>query len=102
MSRSKVEKRRIRSSSTPPCVGRGFCTVHVNSGSVTVADNEITDFLFIQDNVVAGHLKVLRNSGNNPKTVTGNTVGKKIQCFDNDEPFVGGPNVAQKAEGQCF
>ena len=44
---------------------------------------------------------MFKNRGPGPKTVQGNTVRGDLQCFENDEPFLGTPNVARKAEGQC-
>jgi hypothetical protein len=35
------------------------------------------------------------------KTVSGNRVGGVLKCENNEEPFVGAPNFAAKAEGQC-
>lgn len=56
----------------------------------------------VAGNIVAGNLLVLRNSGDGQKNVTGNTVTRRLVCRDNDEPFLGGPNIAGSAEGQCF
>jgi hypothetical protein len=35
------------------------------------------------------------------RKVTPNRVGENLQCFENDPPFIGQPNVAKQAEGQC-
>ena len=47
------------------------------------------------------NMHVISNSGTGDKTVAGNTV-KNIICLNNDPLFVGGPNGAQHAVGQCF
>jgi hypothetical protein len=60
-----------------------------------------SDVLQVQS-LVAQNLQVYKNTGPASKTVMGNTVGESIQCFENDLPFVGGPNTAPKKEGQCF
>jgi hypothetical protein len=58
--------------------------------------------LEVSTNSVGENLQVFKNRGDAPKIVQNNTVGENLQCFENDPPFVGGPNIAQKAEGQCF
>jgi hypothetical protein len=58
--------------------------------------------LEVSTNRVGENLQVFKNRGDAPKFVQNNTVGENLQCFENDPPFVGGPNIAQKAEGQCF
>jgi hypothetical protein len=83
---------------------QGFCPSRVNAGNIKVEDNLITGILGlrIEDNQVAGDLQVFKNSGPRQKIVQRNTVGGNLQCFENVGPFVGGPNFAQKREGQCF
>jgi hypothetical protein len=73
-------------------------------GTIKVEDNEIIEFtsLLIGDNSVGGNLQVFKNRGLGLKFVENKTVHGNLQCFENDPPFVGGPNVAGKAEGQCF
>jgi hypothetical protein len=75
-------------------------------GSIQVEDNVITPnrWLFINSNSVGANLQVYktREAGSIIKAVTANTARESVQCFDNDPPFVGGPNVAPKREGQCF
>jgi hypothetical protein len=74
-------------------------------GSIRVKRNTNTTFgigLEIVGNTVGGDLQVLRNQGPQTKLVQNNTVAGKLQCFDNESPFVGGPNTASVAEGQCF
>ena len=78
----------------------------LEKGSLTVEDNVIASgFLIglrINNNQVGKNLTVLRNLQGDFKTVAANTVGRTVQCFENDEPFIGGPNTASNAEGQCF
>jgi len=49
----------------------------------------------------ASNMHVINNTGSGSKTVARNTV-KNITCVNNDPPFVGGPNTADHAVGQCF
>jgi hypothetical protein len=59
--------------------------------------------LEVVDNIIDGNLQVFRTRGLLlPKVVAGNRVGQNVQCFENDPPFVGGPNEAQQSQGQCF
>jgi hypothetical protein len=78
---------------------------HVLKGNIQIFENLISGTIFGLDIIrsdTAQDLQVFKNKGPEPKTVTGNTVGQNLQCFENDPPFEGGPNTAQKAEGQCF
>lgn len=101
---------------TGGCVEVEFNTV---GGHIRVEDNVIpttvcpppplgiptvASGMSVSSNMVSGHLQVLRNSGDGAKQVVSNTVVRKLQCFDNDDPFVGGPNAAagEGAQGQCF
>lgn len=74
--------------------------VTVEKGSMKVEDNDGGP-VFLLGNRVAQNLQVIKNVGNG-HTVTGNIVGQTLQCFDNVGAFVGGPNVAEQAQGQCF
>jgi hypothetical protein len=79
----------------------------LEKGNVNVAENVIHSPTFAQglqilDNQVAGNVQVFNNSGPSEKVVQFNTIGATLQCFENTEPFIGGPNFAQKAAGQCF
>lgn len=58
--------------------------------------------LNVVDSFIAQDLQVIKNRGPGPKEVANNTVGQSLQCFENDPPFIGGPNTAPKKEGQCF
>jgi hypothetical protein len=75
----------------------------VLKGGIKVSGNTITGELGVdQNSVPEGNIQVFKNTGEGTKTVQFNEVGKNLQCFENSPPFVGGPNVAQKAAGQCF
>ena len=78
----------------------------VLKGDIQVRENTIAPFvrsLGVDNNfVLQGNVQVFKNAGEGRKTVQNNQVGKDLQCFENTPPFVGGPNVAQKREGQCF
>lgn len=77
----------------------------VTEGDVKLEENTIppNEFLFITNNpLIAGNLQVFKNTGVGFKIVTRNTVRGNLQCLENTPPFTGGPNTAQKAEGQCF
>jgi hypothetical protein len=76
--------------------------VVLRRGSMKLEDNVVLG-LSITNNRVAQNLQVFKNQGGG-KTVAGNVVGENLQCFDNEPQatFVGGPNAARKAEGQCF
>ena len=72
------------------------------AGNAFVQENVIgLGGLTIQRNRVAQNLQVFKNTGVGPKRVQLNTVLGNLQCFEN-LGFVGGPNFAQRAEGQCF
>ncbi len=74
-------------------------------GNIKVEENTITPIytlLEITGNSVGGDVLVFKNQGPGTKLVENNTVAQNLQCFENEPPFVGGPNMAGKAEGQCF
>ena len=77
-------------------------------GNIKVEENNIVGSLptlpelDIRDNNIGGNVQVFKNVGPGQKTVQDNTVGEDLQCWENGPPFVGGPNTAGKAEGQCF
>jgi hypothetical protein len=74
----------------------------VAKGNLQVFDNTPTTGLQVSGTDVAQNLQVLKTRGAGFKGVQNNRVGDTIQCFDNDQPFGGGPNMARRAEGQCF
>jgi hypothetical protein len=73
--------------------------VTVSKGSMKLEDNT-GGGVQLFNNFVAQNLQVFKNAGDH--IVTGNVVGQNLQCFDNVGTFVGGPNVAEQAQGQCF
>jgi hypothetical protein len=74
------------------------------AGNIKVADNFIPfpEVLAVARNTVGGNVQVFKNTGSGGKNVIGNVVRQNLQCKRNDPPFIGGPNVARKAGGQCF
>lgn len=83
----------------PVCPGN-----EVARGNIFAQENLIpaSELMFVDGNTVGGDLQVFKNRGNGAKSVMGNVVREDLQCKENDPPFVGGPNVAAKAEDQCF
>jgi hypothetical protein len=75
----------------------------VEKGNIQVEENIIPplEALAVGRNTVGGNVQVFKNRGPGQKTVVENVVRQNLQCRRNDEPFVGQPNVAGKAEGQC-
>jgi hypothetical protein len=57
----------------------------------------------VERNRVEGNMQVFKNQGPEAdKRVVNNTIGENLQCKENDEPFVGQPNiVGGNAEDQC-
>jgi hypothetical protein len=89
----------------PLSVGNGdSCPGNVlGNGNLTVQQSAVSlGPLDVRGNSVHGNLQVNANTGPAAKTVQGNTVGNNLQCAANTDPFVGGPNTAGKAAGQCF
>jgi hypothetical protein len=86
-------------SSIPICPGND-----VPKGNILVRENDIPapEAMAVDRNTVGGNVQVFSNRGDGPKAVMDNVVGQNLQCKHNDEPFVGGPNLTHKAEGQCF
>jgi len=76
----------------------------VLKGDIQVFDNIIIGRFLGLENLLSNvgqNFQVFKNTGPGDKMVVGNTVGENLQCFENTPPFLGGPNEAQKAEGQC-
>jgi len=85
----------------PGCGERGGN--EVLNGNLEVVENVINEGgLDIGENTVAQNVEVLKNTGSGTKTVQANVVDDTLRCFKNGPLFVGGPNLAQKTEGQCF
>jgi hypothetical protein len=79
--------------------GPSTCSpLEVANGNLQVFDNAPTIGLQVAGTGVAQNLQVYKTCGAGFKAVQDNGVGDTIQCFDNDPPFTGGPNTAQKAE----
>jgi len=91
-----------------------FCPTAENdvAGNVKVEENLLVpapgtpsasgETLDIRQNFVRGDMQVFKNRGPGTKRVQENTVRQNLQCTENDPPFIGGPNSAGEAEGQCF
>jgi hypothetical protein len=73
----------------------------VQKGNLQVREILTTTHSHIVGNQVSGQVQVFRDQGPGSKQVQGNTAGR-VQCFQNAEPFVGGPNSALITQGQCF
>jgi hypothetical protein len=82
--------------------GIGVLNNSVVAGSIVISDNDAVLFNTIQDNRVGQNVTVTDNRGPGPKAVNNNFVGGRVSCFRNDGPFLGGPNFAQSADGDCF
>jgi hypothetical protein len=76
--------------------------VKLRKGNIKVEENSISSSLDVVRNYVAQNIQVWKNRGSGQKAVRGNRVLQIIQCKENTAPFVGGPNAAAEAEGQCF
>jgi hypothetical protein len=74
----------------------------LHKGTIKVEENVTQLFLDIRFNEVPQNLQVFKNRSRGNQFVQDNTVGENLQCFENAQPFVGGPNTAKKIEGQCF
>jgi len=88
-------------------ITQGLLEVEFNTvgGNIKVEDNVIQfpfSSMSVLGNRVTGNLQVFKNTGTGFKQVVSNTVGQDLQCFENTPPFLGGPNAAQQAQGQCF
>jgi hypothetical protein len=79
-------------------VSNAFCSAltFVNNGTVKVEDNHILGnaVLDVGEQIIAnGNLHVFKNTGPGMKSVQFNSVQNgDIQCYENENPFVGGPN----------
>lgn len=76
--------------------------VRLVKGNIKVEENAIGSGLEVVRNRVAQNIQVNKNRGGGAKAVRGNRVFQIVQCKENTSPFVGGPNAAGEAEGQCF
>ena len=71
-------------------------------GNIQISNNRITKFMSVAGNLVEGNGSIINNEGRAPKAVSANVFAGNLQCRSNTMPFVGGPNVASQASGQCF
>lgn len=74
----------------------------LEKGNLQLEENVVTGSLDVARNRVAQNLEVRKHGGSAAKIVRDNTVSQKLECKENDSPFVGGPNSAAEAEEQCF
>jgi hypothetical protein len=74
----------------------------LRKGNMQAEENIIggNEIFVIEKNQVAQNLQVYKNTGRGLKAVQNNTA-KSIQCKENDKPFFGTPNTADKQEDQC-
>jgi hypothetical protein len=82
--------------------GIRIADVRLEKGNIKVEENSIGSGLEVVRNSVAQNIQVNKNRGSGRKAVRGNRVLQMVQCKENTSPFVGGPNTAAEAEGQCF
>ena len=89
-----------------PSAGGVFCVApnRLDRGHLELKENVIpaNRQLSVRGNQVGGDGKIYKNEGPGTKVVQSNTFAKKLDCKSNSAPFLGGPNVAQRTEGQCF
>lgn len=87
-------------------LGPTFCAPGANTidEHVHVKNNVIPPgrLLQLRLNTVGTDADISGNTGVGPKAVQTNTVARTLKCENNDPPFVGGPNVADRYKGQCF
>jgi hypothetical protein len=88
-------------------IGGPFCAFFgggntVERGNIKVEDSFNTFSFEVSDNRVGQNVQVYKNMGGATKRVANNIAGESVQCFGNAPPFIGGPNMAPKREGDCF
>jgi len=76
--------------------------VRLVKGNIKVEENATGSGLEVARNTVAQNIQVNKNRGSGAKAVRSNRVFQIVQCKENTPRFVGGPNRAAEAEGQCF
>jgi len=79
------------------------CGGNLVDGNVSVTDSitNAPDQFHVDNNVVGGNVQVIDNRGNGTKTVQNNLINETLDCKDNRNPFIGTPNDADRARGQC-
>ena len=103
----QIERNKVRGNIIVEKLAGAFLIVDQNTieaGNIQVTENKINQWFFVRVNNVAQDIQVFKNTGpaTGLKHVVGNIASQSIQCFENDAPFVGGPNEAPRKEGQCF
>jgi hypothetical protein len=80
------------------------CPTNLVGGNFSVTDSRF-DFgvgvLDIRVNLVGGDMRIEDNRGNGSKRVQGNMIDDTLDCKDNQNPFIGTPNDADRTRGQC-
>jgi hypothetical protein len=71
-------------------------------GSVDLVSNTGPFGVRILGSHIGANVHVNNNSGTGLNGVVGNTIANTLVCQNNNLPFVGGPNTAARAQGQCF
>jgi hypothetical protein len=71
-------------------------------GSVDLVSNTGPFGIRILGSHIGANVHVNNNSGTGLNGVVGNIIANTLVCQNNNLPFVGGPNVAARAQGQCF
>jgi hypothetical protein len=76
---------------------------NIVGGNVSVTDGRTNapDEFHVDNNLVDEDMDIDDNRGNGPKTVQNNLVNETLDCDDNQNPFIGTPNNADRARGQC-
>ena len=96
----------VKNNNVPDTTPTAVASVSLNDvDSNLVIDNNLIDTaqpFTISANQVDDNMFVTKNRGSTTKEVTLNVVAETLGCFDNDQPFIGGPNLANDAQGQCF
>lgn len=79
-----------------------FCPGNIIGGNLSVTDNinNLATFNVVA-NFVGGDAQINDNRGIGPKTVQNNLINRTLSCFGNQNPFIGTPNNADRARGQC-
>jgi hypothetical protein len=94
-----------------------FCSApsFLDNGSIKVEDNHVLSGATMrvgEAQIANGNLHVFKNTGPGTKRVNNNNVSTgDIQCYENEAPFVGGPNMGRapnqppplmNGRNQCF
>jgi hypothetical protein len=75
---------------------------NVHNGNIQISENGSTFFSELFENTISGDVQVFKNGSVLGNGVIENTIEGNLQCKENEEPFVGQPNVVGgSAEDQC-